>query len=253
MDKPCPALLRQLLNGLGILREQFVVRGGVGEAEAGGAQVLVPDGTKQDEAHSGWSTRPECRARRPAGHTGGRGFRGRRAPSCTRRAAGCGTRVGCSTRSLRRCVFHDLIHQTGEFLFEPRRAHRLRAIAGGVGIEGGVAAFVGEFLEAGGHAVAEEDDRGLHQIELLAEPLPALGRRIEAGARHAERGVAGKAEIAHGKGAVGELLVHPRFQVAVSALALEQHVAEEKHPVAGEDLKGRLGGAGGGEGEEEEK
>ena len=150
-------------------------------------------------------------------------------------------------------MFHDLIHQTGEFLFEPRRGHRLRAVAGGVGVERGVAAFVRKLLEAGGHAVAEEDDRGLHQIELLAEPLPALGRRIEAGARHAERGVAGKAEIAHGERAVGELLVHPRFQIAVSALALQQHIAEEKHAVAGEDLKGRLGGAGGGEGEEEDK
>lgn len=211
IHKPRPALLRQLLNGFGILGEKLVVLGGVGEAGAAGAQVFVPDGAEQDEAHRGLTVL-------------------RLSPFAFR-------------------LFHNRVHELAEFLFEPRGGHRLRTVTGGVGVERGVAAFVREFLQAGGHAVAEEDDRGLHQIELLAEPLPALGRRIEAGARNAEWGVAGKAEIAHGEGAVGELLVHPRFQITVSALALQQRIAEEKHAVAGEDLERR--GRGRGRGREE--
>ena len=109
------------------------------------------------------------------------------------------------------------------------------------------------FLQARGHAVAEEDDGGPHQRDLLEEPLPALGRRVKGGAAEAERGVAGEAEVTDGEGAVGELLAHPRFQIAVGALALQQRVAEEEDAVAGEDFKRRRGGAGDGEGEEEDE
>jgi len=53
---------------------------------------------------SGWSTRPECPRRRPAAvnvsawMTGGPSFDGRRSPWHSRRVAGNGTRVECSTR-----------------------------------------------------------------------------------------------------------------------------------------------------------
>ena len=45
--------------------------------------------------------------------------------------------------------------------------------------------------------------------------------------------------------------MHPRFEVAVGALALQQGVAEEEDAVAGADLKGRLGGEGDGDEEQE--
>ena len=61
-------------------------------------------------ASAGWSTRPECRCRRPAGNTSVevavgarvRRYLGlRRAARCPRRVAADGTRVECSTQALK--------------------------------------------------------------------------------------------------------------------------------------------------------
>ena len=232
----------------------------VGEAGAGAPQVFVPDGGEDDEADSGEHTRPACWRRRPAvanfgGAVGGGSAwsGGSVAGSAFRRDAGTNTRDACAPRSRSGRLFNNRVHQRAEFLFEPHRRHRLLAVPRRVPVQRGVAALVRHFLQARGHAVAEEDDRRFHQRDLLEEPLPALGRRIEGGAAEAERGVAGEAEVADGEGAVGELLAHPRFQIAVGALAFEEGIAEEEDAVAGEDFKRGVGGAGDGEGEEEDQ
>src|SRR5258708_6538776 len=52
IDKPRPALLRQFLDGFGILFEQLVVLGWIGQAGPDRAQILVPDRREEDEANS---------------------------------------------------------------------------------------------------------------------------------------------------------------------------------------------------------
>ena len=196
--KPRPFLLRQFFDGLRVLFEQGVVRGGVGQARLHGPQVFVPDRREEDEAR----------------------------------------------------VFPDGIHQLGHLLFEAPDGIRLAAVARLVAVERDVLRAVGHFLQARGHAVGEEDDGGFDHGDAFLQPLPAFVRPVEAGAGDAVRRVAGPGEIAHGEVAVGELLVHPRFEIAVGVLAFEEGVAEEEDAVAFHDLEGR--GVGGAEGREEE-
>ena len=60
----------------------------------------------------------------------------------------------------------------------------------------------------------------------------ALGDRIEAGARSAERGVAGVAEVTHSEFLAGEFLAHLGLKHAVVILALDEHVADEQDAIA---------------------
>ena len=108
----------------------------------------------------------------------------------------------------------------------------LRAVAGRIRIEGRVVLAIGEFFERSGHAVADDRDGGLHDGELLFELFDALGDRIEAGARSAERRVAGVAEVTHGKFLAREFLAHLGLKDAVVILAFDEHVADEQDAIA---------------------
>ena len=145
---------------------------------------------------------------------------------------------------------HNGIHQLPKFLLKPHDGIRRAAVARGVGIERDVLRAIRHFLQARGHAVAEEDDAGFDHRDAFLQPLPAFVRPVEAGAGDAARRVAGPREIAHGEVAVGELLVHPRFEIAVGVLAFEEGVAEEEDAVAFHDLERR--GVGGAQGWEED-
>ena len=78
--------------------------------------------------------------------------------------------------------------------------------------------------------------------DVFFQPRGAFVGVIKAGAGPAARGLAAPGEIAHDEVAIGELLVDPRLEIAVGALALEEGVAEEEDAVAVLDFK-RLGGA----------
>ena len=105
-------------------------------------------------------------------------------------------------------------------------------------------------LQARRHAVAEDADGGIHRGDLFFQTHEALRRGVERSARPAERIVGGVGEIANGEVAVGELLLHPCFEIAEGSFAFEQRIAEQQHAVALLDFKRR--GEGGGD-EREEK
>ena len=128
-------------------------------------------------------------------------------------------------------MLRDQIHQLGDFALQAGR-RVLGAVAGRIRIEGRVILAISQLLERSGHAVADDCDGRFHDSELFLELFDALGDRIEAGARGAERGVAGVAEVTHGKFLTGEFLAHLGLENAVVALALDEHIADEEDAIA---------------------
>ncbi len=139
----------------------------------------------------------------------------------------------------------DEFHQLRDFALQAGRSV-FGAVAGRVGVEGGIVLAVGEFFQRGGHAVADDRDGRLHDGELFFKLFDALGDRIETGARSTERGVAGVAEVTDGEFLAGEFLAHLRLEHAVVVLALHQHVADEQDAIAvlERELASNVGGAG---------
>ena len=130
----------------------------------------------------------------------------------------------------RRTGFLDELHQLGDFALEAGR-RVFGAVTGRVGVEGGVVLAVGEFLERGGHAVADDRDGRLHDRELLLELLRSFGDRVEAGARGAERRITGVAEVTHGELLAREFAAHLGLDVTVVVFAFDQHVADQEDAI----------------------
>ena len=139
----------------------------------------------------------------------------------------------------------DELHQLRDFALQAVRGV-LGAVAGRVGVQRGIVLTVGEFFQRGGHAVADDRDRGLHDGELFFELLDALGDRIETRAGGAEGGVAGVAEVTHGEFLAGEFLAHLRLEHAVIVFALDEHVTDQQDAVAvvERELAALVGGMG---------
>lgn len=124
----------------------------------------------------------------------------------------------------------DQLEEAFQFLLEALHGHR--AIAGVIGIEGPVVGAVGEFLQAGGHAVAENDDGGFGEGEVIAEAIEAGLGGIEAGTGESAGGVAAPGEIAEGEVDVLEALLQFALEVTGVAFRFEEGVAEEDDAVA---------------------
>lgn len=129
-------------------------------------------------------------------------------------------------------------------------------------VVGGEFRFAGGTVEGVGHAVADEDDGGFGVGDLLLELGPALVGGLAAGLEEAEAGaggagggVAAPAEVAESDGAIGGAGGEHELDPAVGLLALDEGVAEEDDAVTVAEFKarGRCGGAGGGEGEDNEE
>ena len=126
-----------------------------------------------------------------------------------------------------------------------------------------------EFLVAGGavervgHAVADEDHSGAGVGDLLLKLNPALVGGLAAGLEEAESGAGGAgggvrapAEVAEGDVAIGGAGGEHELDPAVVLFALDEGVAEEDNAVAVAEFEARrrgVGGAGGGESEENEQ
>ena len=125
----------------------------------------------------------------------------------------------------------DEVHQLQQFAAEFGGAV-VGAVASRVRVEDGVVLAVGQVVQAGGHAVAQDRHGRLHDGELFLEAVDALGHGIEAGARGAQRAVAAVAEVAHGEVPARELAAHLGLEVAKVVFALDEHVADEQDAVA---------------------
>ena len=99
-------------------------------------------------------------------------------------------------------------------------------------------------VERVGHAVADEDHRGLQREDVALQVLEAVGRGAEARAGVAVHRVAAPAQVAEADLPLGIAGGQDRLEIAVAGVAFDQRIAHEDDPVAILQLEPR--GSGGG-------
>ena len=126
---------------------------------------------------------------------------------------------------------------------EDDQAHFARAGAGlqrveellHVGLE---ARQTGVAVERRRHPVAEEGDGRFHERQLFLEAVEALVRRVESGARDAQRGIGAPAQVAERDVAVGKMGRSQMLDKAELLFPFDESVAQEYHAVAVPQLEG---------------
>ena len=144
----------------------------------------------------------------------------------------------------------DQIHQREQLRAKLRRAV-IHAIAHRVGVEHRIILSVGQVVQTRRHAITQDRHRRLHHRELLLQRLHAFVHRVKTRPRSSQWAVAAITQIAHRKALASKLAPQFGFEVAIVILALDEHVANQQHPVAIVDFEFAFSSAR--DGSEEEK